>query len=130
VESGFLMLFAWNRRRVLRRLVRDWRQPFLAFIFSYAAIFTVIFAAATSNFGIIVRQRIMLLPLVLMLFCARPETEETPAPQRRNNRVIVPTPANGREQREASRQFLPRPVATARTSWKLRHFTSRNRFQS
>jgi hypothetical protein len=32
-------------------------------------VFSVAFAATTSNFGILVRERIMMVPLLLMLFC-------------------------------------------------------------
>jgi hypothetical protein len=43
-------------------------NPFLLFLVLYALEFTLIFAAATSNFGLLNRQRVMLLPFALMLF--------------------------------------------------------------
>jgi hypothetical protein len=38
------------------------------FLVLYTIEFTVIFAAATTNFGLLNRQRVMLLPFTLMLF--------------------------------------------------------------
>lgn len=65
---GFLV-FCWIKRRRLKAALRCWRSPYVSFILIYATEFSLAFAAATSNFGILVRQRIMLLPLVFMLFC-------------------------------------------------------------
>jgi hypothetical protein len=75
VEALGLLWFAWKRRRRLTATLRNWREPFVAFILIYSLIFSVAFAAATSNFGILVRERIMMVPLLLMLFCARLELE-------------------------------------------------------
>ncbi|HEY4930154.1 MAG TPA: hypothetical protein VII23_01175 [Terriglobales bacterium] len=71
LEAVGLLWFAWKRRRRFWAAVRQWREPFVAFIFMYTLVFSVAFAAATSNFGILVRERIMMVPLLLMLFCAR-----------------------------------------------------------
>lgn len=73
VEALGLLWFAWKRRRRLLAALQNWREPFVAFILVYSLIFSVAFAAATSNFGILVRERIMMVPLLLMLFCARLE---------------------------------------------------------
>ncbi len=73
LEALGLLWFAWKRRRRLTAALRNWREPFVAFILVYSLIFSVAFAAATSNFGILVRERIMMVPLLLMLFCVRPE---------------------------------------------------------
>ncbi len=73
VEALGLLWFAWKRRRRMLAALRNWREPFVAFILVYSLIFSVAFAAATSNFGILVRERIMMVPLLLMLFCARLE---------------------------------------------------------
>jgi hypothetical protein len=73
LEAFGLLWFAWKRRRRLTAALRNWREPFVAFILLYSLIFSVAFAAATSNFGILVRERIMMVPLLLMLFCARLE---------------------------------------------------------
>jgi hypothetical protein len=71
VEALGLLWFAWKRRLGLIAAFRGWREPFVAFILTYSFIFSIAFAAATSNFGILVRERIMMMPLALMLFCAR-----------------------------------------------------------
>ncbi|HEY4930148.1 MAG TPA: hypothetical protein VII23_01145 [Terriglobales bacterium] len=73
VEALGLLWFAWKRRRRVTVALRNWREPFVAFILIYSLIFSVAFAAATSNFGILVRERIMMVPLLLMLFCAKLE---------------------------------------------------------
>jgi hypothetical protein len=117
LEGTVLLLFTWNRRHVLRRLLRDWRQPFVGFILLYALEFTVAFAAATSNFGIIVRQRIMLLPLVLMLFCGRAETKEEASVRkagRRASRFFGP------------RAFAPVRLSTGEPNFNLRHLPPPN----
>ena len=73
LEALGLMWFAWKRRSGLMAALRNWRDPFVGFVLTYSLIFSVAFAAATSNFGILVRERIMMVPLALMLFCARLE---------------------------------------------------------
>jgi len=70
LEALGLLWFAWKRRGRLMAVFWNWREPFVAFILLYSLIFSVAFAAATSNFGILVRERIMMVPLLLMLFCS------------------------------------------------------------
>jgi hypothetical protein len=72
IEATGLLIFCWRRRREFKALSQQWRQPYVMFLLFYTVLFSVSFAAATSNFGILVRQRIMLLPMYLMLFCAIP----------------------------------------------------------
>ena len=65
---GLLVLFV-RRRKVLYRTVSRLRSnPFAMFLALYTVEFTIIFAAATTNFGLLNRQRVMLLPFTLMLF--------------------------------------------------------------
>jgi hypothetical protein len=71
VEALGLLWFVWKRWRTLMAAVRQWREPFTAFILMYCLLFSVAFAAATSNFGILVRERIMMVPLLLMLLCSK-----------------------------------------------------------
>jgi hypothetical protein len=70
LEALVLLWFAWKRRRGLVAVLWHWREPFVGFILAYSLIFSVAFAAATSNFGILVRERIMMVPVLLMLVCA------------------------------------------------------------
>jgi hypothetical protein len=71
LEGLGLLFFAWSRRRDLWALLHQWRDPYVLFILVYSLEFAVIFAAATSNFGILVRQRIMMVPVFLMLLCVK-----------------------------------------------------------
>ena len=71
LEGLGLFFLAWRKRREIRALTRHWREPYVLFILLFAFEFSAIFAASTSNFGILVRQRIMLLPLFLMFLCAK-----------------------------------------------------------
>ncbi len=71
VESAGWLLLCWSRRREIWVTLRHWRDPFVGFILMYSAIFCVTFSGAISNFGILLRQRIMMVPLALMLLCAR-----------------------------------------------------------
>ena len=71
VESaGWLLLF-WTRRRQIWSTLRHWRDPYVGFILMYLVIFSVTFSGAISNFGILMRQRIMMVPLAFMLICAK-----------------------------------------------------------
>jgi hypothetical protein len=100
LEGLGLFFLAWRRRRECWALMRKWRDPYVGFVLAYALQFSVIFAAATSNFGILVRQRIMVVPIVLMLFCAKlPAREVVVAPLARRDprlRTRLPLPQSGR----------------------------------
>jgi hypothetical protein len=71
VESIGLMFLCWSRRREIWSTLRHWRDPYVGFLLMYSMIFLITFGGAISNFGILLRQRIMLTPLVLMLICAK-----------------------------------------------------------
>ncbi len=68
-EGMFLFIFVWKQRRwfvaALRRVRVD---PFAAFAASYSVIFSLLFAGGMTNFGLLARQRVMMLPVTLMLF--------------------------------------------------------------
>ena len=73
---GLLVLF-WRRRKVLyRTLVRIRSNPFAMFLALYTVEFTIIYAAATTNFGLLNRQRVMLMPFALMLFLGDSRSEQ------------------------------------------------------
>jgi hypothetical protein len=70
LEGFGLFWFGLRRRKHIRALVSTWRQnSFVFFLLLFSAEFTVLFAAAISNFGLLVRERVMLLSFVLMLAC-------------------------------------------------------------
>lgn len=71
LEGMGLFYLAWRRRREIWILVRQWREGYVLFILMFTIEFSAIFSAGTSNFGILVRERIMLVPIFLMLFCAK-----------------------------------------------------------
>jgi hypothetical protein len=71
LEGLGLALLAWRKRREIWALTQHWRDPYVQFVLLFVLVFSAIFAVATSNFGILVRERIMLLPIFLMLFCAK-----------------------------------------------------------
>lgn len=86
LEGVALFFLAWRKRRVAWELVRHWREAHVFFILIFTLLFSVIFSAATSNFGILVRERIMLVPVFLMLFCAKlPANRVVRAPAKRPN---------------------------------------------
>ena len=85
LEAMGLLFFAWRRRRNFLAAIHRWREPFIAFILIYTVVFSIAFAAATSNFGILVRERIMMMPLLLMLFCTEFQKNTTSA-----TRAVLP----------------------------------------
>jgi hypothetical protein len=59
-----LVLYRW--RRLVRGLATSTRNSYLTLIITYMFLFIVIFSGI-SNFGILVRQRVQLLPFLFML---------------------------------------------------------------
>jgi hypothetical protein len=71
--EGLLLLWLVVRRRQLMRTLRRWRSnPFAAFMILFVIEFCLIYSAAVTNFGLLARQRVMALPMVLMLLCMAP----------------------------------------------------------
>jgi hypothetical protein len=93
VEAGGLLIFCWRRRREFREVARQWRRPYVGFLMGYTVLFSIAFAAATSNFGILVRQRIMMVPIFLMLFCAVKARTRYPAGRRVRGNPWLRAPA-------------------------------------
>jgi hypothetical protein len=93
VESTALLLLCWRRRRIVWTILRQWREPYVGFILIYCLEFSVAYSAATGNFGILVRERIMMLPFALMLLCAKPTSavEVVHTAMQRNTRRRVPS---------------------------------------
>jgi hypothetical protein len=70
-EGLVLLLLVVRRRASLFRLVTNARSnPLVIFAISFFLIFSVVFSISVSNFGLLARQRVMVLPLVLMLVLA------------------------------------------------------------
>ncbi len=72
---GLLVMFLRRRKVLYRALLRIRSNPFAMFLALYAIEFTIIYAAATTNFGLLNRQRVMLLPFALMLFLGDSRSE-------------------------------------------------------
>lgn len=68
-ESAFLMaLFVTSWRRIAAAAISILRRPYVAFCGAYTLLFVFGFSAF-SNAGILVRQRVQVLPFVLVLLC-------------------------------------------------------------
>ena len=68
VEAFCLMIFVWRHRKVLQAsFVRSRDQAFVLFLWIYCVEFLLIFAGSMTNFGLLARQRIMLIPVALMI---------------------------------------------------------------
>jgi hypothetical protein len=63
---GVLLLVSWRRLLSIPGLLR--REPWIAFALAYFLMFVFAFAAI-SNFGILARQRVQVLPLLFVLLC-------------------------------------------------------------
>jgi hypothetical protein len=69
LEGTFLLLFSLYRLRYgLAALGSMRRRPYVAFALIYSGLFIVAFSTL-ANFGLLARERVMLLPLYLLLFC-------------------------------------------------------------
>jgi len=67
-EGFALLLFILHSRGDLVRLFLSARStPLVIFAICFVAIFSAVFSVAMSNFGLLARQRVMVLPLVLAL---------------------------------------------------------------
>jgi len=73
VEGVLLFLLLWSWRGDFVAGVRRWRTD-AAILFSilYCTLYSVMLAAAFSNIGLIARQRVLMAPFALMLFCTKP----------------------------------------------------------
>ena len=80
IEGIVLLVIFLRRRRVLyRTLGRIRSNPFAMFLVLYTVGFTIVFATAITNFGLLNRQRVMLLPFTLMLFLGDSRSESRAA---------------------------------------------------
>lgn len=70
LEGLFLLGLFIRNRRSLYAAVRNWRSnPFVFFVVLFSLQLAIVLSAAMSNFGLLSRERVMLLPFVMMLFC-------------------------------------------------------------
>jgi hypothetical protein len=77
-EGLLLLCLVLSRRRELVATFRRWRSnPFAAFLILFVIEFCLIYSAAVTNFGLLARQRVMALPMVLMLLGMGPQRSES-----------------------------------------------------
>jgi hypothetical protein len=77
-----LFVFAWPRLRTIpRRLLK---QPYVTFCVTYAVLFCFMFSAV-HNFGILVRQRVLVYPFVLVLLALPAATATVRSRRRRRH---------------------------------------------
>ena len=70
IESLIITVMTWrSRHRLLDAVRRARKNPFVVFMLVFTLEFVVAFAPAISNFGLLVRQRVMALPFFLLMFC-------------------------------------------------------------
>lgn len=82
------LAFAW--RRSLRSVPRSLRHSYLLFCVLYAAFFVYAFSTF-GNFGILARERVQVLPFVLVLLCLQPPAAARrggPRPARPNETLV------------------------------------------
>jgi hypothetical protein len=72
-----LMLLCWRRVVALPRLLL--REPYVAYVATYVLLFVYAFSTF-GNFGLLVRERVQVLPLVLVLPCLPLLRRRGPAP--------------------------------------------------
>ncbi len=102
-----LTVASWRRLRRLPRAL--WENPYVTYAFVYSALFVLAFSNF-SNFGILARQRVQLLPLFLILL-AMPADQEEAVPAARRGRLARPERAPSAVERPAAA-----PVARGRSA--------------
>jgi hypothetical protein len=72
IEAFGLLLFAWRGREVVRSSFQQCRaNAFVLFLWIFTLEFLLVFGASMTNFGLLVRQRIMLLPMALIMILSQ-----------------------------------------------------------
>jgi hypothetical protein len=110
--EGILLIlligFSWKRIRSVPRLFRT--RPYVAFCSIYVLMFVYAFSSF-SNFGILARQRVQMLPF-LLVFLALPEFQTLPTlrSQRAERRVRPPTGPRAAPTRRRVRRPLGEPA--------------------
>lgn len=103
LEGLFLLFLFVRNRRSLYAAIRDWRSnPFVFFMLLFSVQVSIILSAAMTNFGLLSRERVMLLPFVMMLFCVHEATAPAKAALRKKSSQqptrLAPIPAYRQKQ--------------------------------
>ena len=106
-EGVFLMWLTWNSRRRLRNLWNQMRySPYVAYSFGIVLSFIYAFSAF-SNFGILARQRVQVMPFFLVLLCL-PERKVEP---RKEFKALDPSSLVAPRENPYQNQVAPNPYA-------------------
>jgi hypothetical protein len=74
---------AWHRRRAVRLALARWRQHrLLRFGLPMVVVYTVMIGITFGNLGIIARQRVLVLPFMILLLAAAPDPRAEAVPRR------------------------------------------------
>jgi hypothetical protein len=77
-EGVLLFYLLWSWRGDFIAGLRRWRaDPTVLFSMIYCIAYSIMLAAAMSNIGLIARQRVLMAPFALMLFCTKRETRDS-----------------------------------------------------
>jgi hypothetical protein len=80
LEGLLLALYCWRKRHNVKASLRQWRRnSFVTFILCYSVGFIVVFSAAITNLGLLSRQRIMMIPVTLMIFAGTTSARDVAA---------------------------------------------------
>jgi len=91
-EGLLLLAIAWKRRAQLLFAARTCREHPLLFVAGLFVIeFSVVFSAAITNFGLLARERVMALPMLMLLFCACEVAHPASAPAARWQQFVHPS---------------------------------------
>src|SRR5262249_2741226 len=77
LEGVLLLMLLWSWRADFVAGVRRWRtDAAIRFSTVYCILYSVMLPAAFSNIGLIARQRVLMAPFALMLFCTKSSAED------------------------------------------------------
>lgn len=87
MESSLLLVLVLLRWRWIWAALKSMRrQAYVAFAAAYTFLFVIVFASF-PNFGLLARERVQVLPLVLVLLCVRPAARRQEDGERSGTRV-------------------------------------------
>ena len=88
LESTVLMALFLLRWRWVWAALRSWRrQPYVVFCLAYAALFVIAFSSF-SNFGLLARERVQLLPILLVFLAIPPPPASRASTAARTGRLF------------------------------------------
>ena len=89
LEGLLLLVVAWRARHSLRGLLRRLKRSYVLFSLVYTVEFIYAFSTF-GNFGILARERVQVLPMVLALLClGRRDQPDSPLPTGPSARTLV-----------------------------------------